>query len=174
MEQLLGQPKEELLSSCSRISSCERLIWIFLLYLHSNFPQRCRNVTPVWISLPSAKCGQNLQASSKFNRVKTDKHHYHISLISFRIQARNMCWGFYSAIMCIKTVWNNVISRNGTFRIICSAYESTTTESCCVHVYKHVTNFKRLEQPKCLHGEKAKYMYKTYLWSWKNIWLSWF
>lgn len=79
-----------------------RLIWMCLLYLHTTFSQRCKNVTPIQISLRSAKCGQNWLVSWKFNRVRTDKQHYHINLISFRIQAKNMWWGFYSAIMCFK------------------------------------------------------------------------
>lgn len=130
-----AKQSRELLTSCIRVGLRVRLIWICLLYLHTHFSQRCKNVTPIQISLPSAKCGQNWLASWKFNRVRTDKQHYPIKLISFRIQAKNRWWGFYSAIMCFKTVWNNVINRNGIFRIICSAYENTTAESCCVHVY---------------------------------------
>lgn len=97
-----AKQSRELLTSCSRVWLRVRLIWMCLLYLHTTFSQRCKNVTPIQISLRSAKCGQNWLVSWKFNRVRTDKQHYHINLISFRIQAKNMWWGFYSAIMCFK------------------------------------------------------------------------
>lgn len=104
-------------------------------YIRSSVSQRCKNAAPSHISLPSAKCGQNWLASQKFNRVRTDRQHYSINWISFRIQARNTWWGVHAAVMCFKTVWNNVVSRNVIFRIVCSAYKNTSSESCCVHVY---------------------------------------
>lgn len=125
--------RRELLRSCSRIWACERLIWMCLLYLLSNFPQRCRNGTAVWISLPSAKCGQNWQASWIFNRVRTDKQHNHISLISLRIQAS--AEGFILQSCALKlcgTMWLVEMVFSGSFTVHMKAQHLNPIVCMCI------------------------------------------